>query len=1063
MTTRFDPTPVLEGLRDFQRRTVEFVIRRFFDDPHPTRRFLVADPVGMGKTYVARGVIARTIERLEQDDQIHRIDLVYVCSNADIASQNIRRLDVTGDLTRSFSKRLTLLATQAHDLDRAPERTRKTINLIAFTPGTSFDLAGQGGVAQERALLHLLLANHYGLGRAERTASRRIFQGGVSTLRRFERVVGRVASQIDQNLDRTITQAFLRRVRHTTAGRDYLRLVDAARGRKPTEEEANQARRLVGRLRNLLARVSIDALEPDLVILDEFQRFKHLLDIRQGGEAAELAHHLFEHADARVLLLSATPYKMYTLAEEASLGEDHHRDFLDTIRFLGAGDSQGVDPDEVAQQLAELRNALIQGGPTDEPARRLSARLRRVMCRTERPDLDGHRLVGERIDPAEQIAAGDFVGYAALRRLAAILDAPLTVEYWKSAPYFLNFVAGYKLGDRLREALDDTERRHELRPLVQNAQRLDRQQLRGYGTLDLGNAKLRCLAGQTVDAGWWQLLWLLPSLPYHAPAGPWAEPSVANGFTKRVVFSSWAATPTAIASLLSYEAERHTAEGTSVENTPEARDILGNRLDLRISDRRPAAMTALALLWPLPELAAACDPLRLARTNPDALLSFEEVLAAAQREAHQLVGDDGRSASTAADAWYWAGPLQRDRILQAILRDVDPATLVDALAGTTERDVEERTDPAGLSAHVQRALDAMGGREQLPARPSDLTSTVALLGLASPGNVAWRSLDRLLDGEHDVTPLGHWRAAAVLAAGFRTLFNRPDTTLVLDRLFPRGIYWRAVLTYCAQGNLQAVLDEYLHHLAEDQGFQRLDDEAILALADRARAAISLRPATYRAFDPDHPHDLGIPFLSRFALRYGTLRQRDDDTRLPEVRAAFNSPFRPFILATTSVGQEGIDFHWWCHAIVHWNNPPNPVDFEQREGRVNRYKGHAIRRNVGAAHRADALRAADRDPWKAAFAAAAARRPPGATDLFPYWAFPGPTEIERHIPLLPLSRDRQRYQQVRDTLTLYRLAFGQPRQEDLIDLLRPRAKQEPADRTHVLVNLAPTLDESSLKQ
>ena len=54
-------------------------------------------------------------------------------------------------------------------------------------------------------------------------------------------------------------------------------------------------------------------LEPDLVILDEFQRFKHLLDVDKDSEAASLARALFnwsrpgteEHA--RVLMLSATP------------------------------------------------------------------------------------------------------------------------------------------------------------------------------------------------------------------------------------------------------------------------------------------------------------------------------------------------------------------------------------------------------------------------------------------------------------------------------------------------------------------------------------------------------------------------------------------------------------------------------------------------------------------------------------------------------------------------------------------------------------------------------------
>ena len=187
----------------------------------------------------------------------------------------------------------------------------------------------------------------------------------------------------------------------------------------------------------------------------------------------------------------------------------------------------------------------------------------------------------------------------------------------------------------------------------------------------------------------------------------------------------------------------------------------------------------------------------------------------------------------------------------------------------------------------------------------------------------------------------------------------------------------------------------------------------------------MRPATYRASDPLHPDGGGIPLLSRFALRYGTLRQKDEDARLPELRAAFNSPFRPFVLASTSIGQEGVDFHWWCHAIVHWNTPPNPVDFEQREGRITRYKGHAIRRNVAATHRRDALCSADPDPWAAAFNAAAQQRPVGSNDVFPYWVYPGPASIERHVPQLPLSRDRQRYLDVRDTLTLYRLAFGQP--------------------------------------
>src|SRR5205814_3261270 len=72
------------------------------------------------------------------------------------------------------------------------------------------------------------------------------------------------------------------------------------------------------------------------------------------------------------------------------------------------------------------------------------------------------------------------------------------------------------------------------------------------------------------------------------------------------------------------------------------------------------------------------------------------------------------------------------------------------------------------------------------------------------------------------------------------------------------------------------------------------------------------------------------------------------TRKERVRAAFNSPFWPFVLVSTSVGQEGLDFHHYCHAVTHWNLPSNPVDLEQREGRINRYKGHAVLKNIAAA-------------------------------------------------------------------------------------------------------------------
>jgi len=47
---------------------------------------------------------------------------------------------------------------------------------------------------------------------------------------------------------------------------------------------------------------------------------------------------------------------------------------------------------------------------------------------------------------------------------------------------------------------------------------------------------------------------------------------------------------------------------------------------------------------------------------------------------------------------------------------------------------------------------------------------------------------------------------------------------------------------------------------------------------------------------------------------------------------------------------------------------------------------------------------------------------------------GPAKIERHVPVLPFSKESVALPRLRKTLAAYRLAFGQPRQEELIEFL-----------------------------
>ena len=88
--------------------------------------------------------------------------------------------------------------------------------------------------------------------------------------------------------------------------------------------------------------------------------------------------------------------------------------------------------------------------------------------------------------------------------------------------------------------------------------------------------------------------------------------------TKQLIFTSWIAAPTAIASLLSYEVQRQIVAGDgNLANTPAARAAISNRLDYRMVDERPASMSVLALFWPQPALASLADPLEAARESTE--------------------------------------------------------------------------------------------------------------------------------------------------------------------------------------------------------------------------------------------------------------------------------------------------------------------------------------------------------------------------------------------------------------------------------------------------------------
>ena len=328
--------------------------------------------------------------------------------------------------------------------------------------------------------------------------------------------------------------------------------------------------------------------------------------------------------------------------------------------------------------------------------------------------------------------------------------------------------------------------------------------------------------------------------------------------------------------------------------------------------------------------------------------------------------------------------------------------------------------------------------------------------LGAPGVVAYRGLRRVI-GLTSTTNESYdpRNDAGRLAHAFLSLFNSVEVMDLLRGNTKEDAYWKSVLEYAIGGNIQAMLDEYVHVLVESLNLKDMNlEKRFQQLVGEIGPAMSLRTSLsqadmYKTAPRQLKCEVPVRLRNHFAMRFGDQSDGNDNmqTSKGNVQKAFNSPLWPFVLASTSVGQEGLDFHPYCHAVVHWNLPSNPVDLEQREGRVHRYKGHAVRKNIARAYSTAAPHSGGGDPWESMFQQAVAKRAPSHNDLYPFWISsdnePGVgdrqpfAKIERHVPVFAHSREVTQQAHLQKALVLYRMVFGQNRQDDLIAYLQAK--------------------------
>ena len=1084
-----DAEEVLADLKDFQQRTARWAFERMFADEDPAIRFLVADEVGLGKTHVAKGVIAKVIEHLRRiGDERH--DIVYVCSNAAIARQNLRKL-VPAGIEPLQAERLTMLPLT--ELSEGDDR-QAGINLLAITPGTSLNFGRSTGRFRERCLAYAFLRAHWGKSVMSAPA-RRIFWHGVNPENGDERL--RLQERQDRRRIRGNVGEFAERLAEADESRQargettlrclFDELVDGLKWKRRLPRGLRARRgELIREVRHIMANVGLDTLRPDLIVLDEFQRFKNLLQPHPENAAAELARQLFDYRDpdtgrqTRTLLLSATPYRMYTTAGE--IEGDHYQDFLDTCAFL-LQDQARVE--RLQSRFRALRTALTAANPGDaakDACREVEDELRGVMARTERlsatPDRDG--MLSES-DPQVAVESHDLRAYLRFSGLAEAVKHHEPAEYWKSSPYLVNFMEGYKFKEAVVQAVE-TGQLADGGMLDPGPGLLNWDDIEEYQQIDPQNGRLRWLLDDLQRNCAFELLWLPPSMRYYDTGSVYESPETA-GFTKRLIFSGWTVVPKVVSSLVSFEAERHAFKNRSHHYTAGYRQRGGQRLTFRTTERagqprpgeahgarRAAAMTAFLLTWPSPSLARLGDPRPQApagqrsqapgiggsvpptsgdRTQISDVL---EGVAARLADAVEPLVRDAPTEGAVDQRWYWAAPLFLDQ-------QRAPA-VTDLLLGPDGASYWEDDAGQGLRAHVAEARAMIDhGPGALGRPPGDLVEVLAELAVGGPAQCALRMISSVC-GLPVSADEGTVEYAAWIGAAFRHFFNAPEVTAVItsghseqpDADEGESRYWRDVVRHSIDGNLQAVLDEHGHVLRDWLGHLSLSEddrrwEAADDIAGKVAEALELRTSSYRVDVPVRERNAFDPhrMRTRFAVAFANQTLDDGgEARVGAVSAAFNSPFWPFVLTSTSIGQEGLDFHLWCHAVVHWNLPYNPVDLEQREGRVHRYKGHAVRRNIASTLSPELFAGgltASVDPWDGLFSMAAERRERDS-EMVPYWVFnEGPAKIERHVPVMPFSQEEAALPQLRKALAAYRLAFGQPRQEELVELLGTGRSEE----------------------
>ena len=817
---------------------------------------------------------------------------------------------------------------------------------------------------------------------------------------------------------------------------------------------------LMGRFRNALALAALSQIRPHLIIFDEFQKFRSVLIDEKDHQPDSVSIQLRgtgRNADAAVLLLSATPYRLYSSRREEAAGVSHHQEFYELIRFLFG--TEAKQPDKVQRELNEFGTLMLSAKPDHDQLKKLQAQiqtlLKPVMSRTERRHLIAtHQSSQSQGIPIslEREELRVFKHWVSRLQAARGNRSDLmcyAVPYWFSIPLPVQMMGKDYVAWR---HADLKPRRDE--PRLRSTQR---DNIRSSGSWP--HPQLRAAHGLVPPTAL-MLPWIGPSLPWWTLQPPWigkpdvtsSGENVSNGGGKMLVFSRFKAVPPAIASLLSYGLETvlaprmaHDHEQVEGEQTNDTRINRKSRYD-KAGDAQPLQFKAnrtplVALFFPSPTLIAGTDPLR---RNFGSLNEVGESMRQQVRDLLRELKVPTRRSGNSRPIWKLVGALERTREAQQPEGPLVPWN-----------DIQNCLRRAAGDAHGQRelmriALDNWNSqtKQGLGSVTQLEIARLAEFALAGPGVVLGRALFRYdrgcLAGER-------FRQLVELSwSGFRAYLNTSFFKAALTRRGQK--YPRAIMEAVVSGNLESVLDEHLWITS------KLDADAIQNFPRDLKSVLSLRAGRHRVFEPHGKKGKTFTLRCHAAMPFADSKVasatgEDQRIRTDDLRRAFNTPFWPHILTTTSMGQEGLDFHVWCRRLLHWDLCSSPLDLEQREGRIQRFGGLSIRKALAeqlntAVYSSTSNSGKRESPWTLLARLAETAHAHDTSGLQPWWMCKD-DHVDCHFVELPQSRHELRIKELREKRLHYRLALGQPQQQDFIE----QVGRQGDDRSKYVLNLS----------